>query len=292
LVIIFSRFFYMKFFNNVKTIVIIFLSFILLINILQYLSLYKEGLTYSTELTDYKPETIEDSTPSCSNASTNQGSYLDSSDVPPCYADLVNTKNGADGIYSSDYMLKTQIQSPVCPGGYIYGSSSIGTDISETNQKINTPNDVSNNTYRYDICYNIYNTGFTREMQEYMDRLYNLNLVNTPSSNTSTTTNSTPASSETKYTINDELAMNSPQNSYPEITPYQGPQVSSIPEPNSSFIDNSVNVVNGDGKCPPCPACQRCPEPIVECTKTVNYSAARDASLLPVPIIDDFSKFT
>ena len=46
-----------------------------------------------------------------------------------------------------------------------------------------------------------------------------------------------------------------------------------------------------DDKCPPCPACQRCPEPVVECKKVVNYTNAASSGQLPVPYINDFSKF-
>ena len=43
-----------------------------------------------------------------------------------------------------------------------------------------------------------------------------------------------------------------------------------------------------ENKCPPCPACARCPEPAFECKKVPNYSARTD---LPQPFINDFSQF-
>lgn len=39
--------------------------------------------------------------------------------------------------------------------------------------------------------------------------------------------------------------------------------------------------------CPPCPACERCPEPVVDCKKVIHYKDQQ----FPVPVIADFSKF-
>jgi len=41
----------------------------------------------------------------------------------------------------------------------------------------------------------------------------------------------------------------------------------------------------------PCPACERCPEPAFECKKVPNYSSTNVSQHLPVPILNDFSKF-
>lgn len=42
--------------------------------------------------------------------------------------------------------------------------------------------------------------------------------------------------------------------------------------------------------CPACPACARCPEPSFECKKVPNYNTIND-SYLPIPMLNDFSKF-
>lgn len=42
--------------------------------------------------------------------------------------------------------------------------------------------------------------------------------------------------------------------------------------------------------CPPCPAPQRCPEPMFDCKKVPNYNAVNNP-YLPVPILNDFSQF-
>jgi hypothetical protein len=41
---------------------------------------------------------------------------------------------------------------------------------------------------------------------------------------------------------------------------------------------------------PPCPACERCPEPSFDCKKIPNYSGGNGA--LPQPILGDFSAFS
>ncbi len=43
-------------------------------------------------------------------------------------------------------------------------------------------------------------------------------------------------------------------------------------------------------KCEPCPPCGRCPEPSFECKKVPNYRSV-SPSLLPKPILSDFSQF-
>ena len=50
---------------------------------------------------------------------------------------------------------------------------------------------------------------------------------------------------------------------------------------------------NSDGdvsKCPPCPACARCPEPAFDCKKVPNYKAF-STDYLPMPVLSDFSTF-
>jgi hypothetical protein len=43
-------------------------------------------------------------------------------------------------------------------------------------------------------------------------------------------------------------------------------------------------------KCPPCPACARCPEPSFTCKKVPNYDALNN-DYLPMPMLNDFSQF-
>lgn len=47
---------------------------------------------------------------------------------------------------------------------------------------------------------------------------------------------------------------------------------------------------SSEHKCPPCPACARCPEPAFECKKVPNYSRTEDINA-PRPVMADFSQF-
>jgi hypothetical protein len=43
--------------------------------------------------------------------------------------------------------------------------------------------------------------------------------------------------------------------------------------------------------CPPCPACERCPEPAFECKKVPNYRSSSIDNYMPIPVLNDFSRF-
>ena len=69
---------------------------------------------------------------------------------------------------------------------------------------------------------------------------------------------------------------------------------------NNSNKPNDTNNLNNSNKpndmisnntCPPCPACERCPEPAFDCKKVPNYSSPAIGQYLPMPILNDFSKF-
>jgi hypothetical protein len=44
-------------------------------------------------------------------------------------------------------------------------------------------------------------------------------------------------------------------------------------------------------ECPACPACERCPEPAFECKKVPNYRSPSIDNYMPVPVLNDFSRF-
>jgi hypothetical protein len=52
---------------------------------------------------------------------------------------------------------------------------------------------------------------------------------------------------------------------------------------------------NSENKCPPCPACARCPEPNITCKAVPNYSSYNnglsDSNNIPMPVLDNFSSF-
>ena len=67
-------------------------------------------------------------------------------------------------------------------------------------------------------------------------------------------------------------------------------------------IDSTLNEIKGSitqinqqkpkpDTCPPCPACERCPEPAFDCKKVPNYRSPSIGQYLPMPILNDFSTF-
>ena len=260
-----------KAFKTFKILLIIILCITLGVSLLNYFNLYKIGPNYSEgfssneELANYDITQL-DKEPSCLSGDAN---------VPACYA-TVQPERGNDYLSheDSEYILKTQIETPVCPNSpYEYGNGGFGSLLGD-DTSIVTPEDSWLKRGAHDISFNIYNRNLT-----------NITLTN----------NSTPSNIESPYTIQDDLASASAQNNnsglnglnlnYPTL---------STPEPSTSTPNTTVNSepssVN-DEKCPPCPACERCPEPVVECKKVVNYSNAANSGQLPVPYINDFSKF-
>ena len=69
-------------------------------------------------------------------------------------------------------------------------------------------------------------------------------------------------------------------------------QISNLQQSSSSSNTSSrERTVNGDGTCPPCPACERCPEPAFSCEKVINYRSPSVGQYLPMPVLGDFSTF-
>lgn len=58
-----------------------------------------------------------------------------------------------------------------------------------------------------------------------------------------------------------------------------------------SFYDRESSSENVSGQCPPCPACERCPEPAFTCEKVINYKSPSSKQYLPMPVLNDFSSF-
>jgi hypothetical protein len=77
--------------------------------------------------------------------------------------------------------------------------------------------------------------------------------------------------------------------------PYQ----ESTPETNKLINDlkgvitklNQQKNNSNTAECPACPACERCPEPAFECKKVPNYRSPSIDNYMPVPILNDFSRF-
>ena len=251
-----------KAFKTFKILLIIILSIILGISLLKYFNLYTEGFSSDDELADIEMIKGE------STCDTLESDYA----VPACYA-TVQPHRGTDYLHfdDSDYILKTQIETPVCPNTpFEYGNGGGFGSLIDENNSIVTPGDT------------------------WLKKGADISSNTIPISNTLLTTNSTPSIVQSSYTIKDDLAIASAQNNETGLKDLNlnFPLLNPPPEPSKTTTNNHSQPANvRDDTCPPCPACERCPEPVVECKKVVNYSNAANSGKLPVPYINDFSKF-
>ena len=94
--------------------------------------------------------------------------------------------------------------------------------------------------------------------------------------------------------------MTTPCSGPPSSTPVPAESPSSSPE--LITHTNTLNEIKGsiaqinqqkpsNNTCPPCPACERCPEPAFDCKKVPNYRSPSVNQYLPMPVLNDFSKF-
>ena len=77
---------------------------------------------------------------------------------------------------------------------------------------------------------------------------------------------------------------------FPMNTPAGIPGMNSVSGNDPANAGNASGGGSSDHKCPPCPACARCPEPAFECKKVPNYSRSEDINA-PRPVMADFSQF-
>ena len=198
-------------------------------------------------------EGFQEQVPECSGGA-------DTASAPACYATVKEDYNGFADVMKSDYILKTQIVTPVCPN----------SPYTEWNDSANQgDNDVSSN-------FTPFNFGFNFDLSTNLT-----NQANDPAPNVA-------PSNQSDYTENAPIVNNQPIPDYNLSIP----KINAPAEPASKDDKTSQpsEVKSNNDTCPPCPACKRCPEPVVECKKVVNYKQA-GSDRLPVPLITDFSKF-
>ena len=123
--------------------------------------------------------------------------------------------------------------------------------------------------------------------------------------NSSNSNSSNTSSSVTNITnVGEKSVSNTPDASN---TPVPSESISSTPATipgNEAIVQNTavLNDIKGSisqinqqkpkpETCPPCPACERCPEPAFDCKKVPNYRSPSIGQYLPMPILNDFSTF-
>jgi hypothetical protein len=196
--------------------------------------------------------------------------------VPDCSGDQ-NVPECRDNVtadydpysYDSNYILKTQIVSPVCPacpsvinnhdhGDNLYDGlvDETGNSIVQTSTEINQESQVSNSS------------------NEEYNRVTNVE-------NTTINNNSDSGKSNSNMNANrNEKTIGNNNISSDEILKRQ-----------KTFYDSASASENVSSQCPPCPACERCPEPAFACEKVINYKSPSSKQYLPLPVLNDFSSF-
>ena len=158
-----------------------------------------------------------------------------------------------------DYMLKSQIVPPVCPAcpPFIGANDKDKTKTSETviekDEESKSKNKESNYTFK--------------QTMESEDKAASVE------PETNGLTNSIKGLFDNKLTPNET-----------NISEYKS-QIETLKE-------ELKKLKSTDGNCPPCPACERCPEPSFDCKKVPNYRSTSVGDYLPMPILNDFSRFS
>lgn len=185
--------------------------------------------------------------------------------VPNCYKSVYS--NFDPYSYDSKYILKTQVVPPVCPacpsvinnhehGNNLYDSvvkEDKGNSITQNSTKINQQAKVSNSSNQeYKSITNIENT-----------------------------------------TINNAENKEEKVETEPKVSKKQNSLLMSdkILNRQKIFYDQKSLSENISGQCPPCPSCERCPEPAFTCEKVINYKSPSSKQYLPIPVLNDFSSF-
>ena len=206
-----------------------------------------------------------DNPPSCldpvkdEDAPSCDGEDGTNSNVPGCYNTVRDHYNGfMSDFMTSDYILKTQMVTPVCPNNPV---GEVGSEYGK-DERIVTPEDDSNKNSitKADAAKTEYDPKLVKADEKKNSAFLDMSMFGTNG------TAPAPSQEESKPDASNTYLLNAPK-------------APSAPETPASH-----------GSCPPCPACKRCPEPVVECKRVVNYNAA-GVSNLPVPMIADFSKF-
>ena len=204
-----------------------------------------------------------DNPPSCldpvkdEDAPSCDGEDGTNSNVPGCYNTVRDHYNGfMSDFMTSDYILKTQMVTPVCPNNPV---GEVGSEYGK-DERIVTPEDDKNALTKADAAKTEYDPKIVKADEKKNSAFLDMSMFGT--------NGTAPAQAPT--------------------------QAESKPEPSNTYLLNAPKAPSAPeeshGSCPPCPACKRCPEPVVECKRVVNYNAA-GVSNLPVPMIADFSKF-
>jgi hypothetical protein len=187
---------------------------------------------------------------------------------------------------NDNYILKTQVVAPVCPKDpyesamadwkkehdAIHKKEKEASDAAEKERQRKKDEDDAKNKENAlrDASYNS-----LLPLTQPQPPSNPSNLLNTPSNDL---TASSKDQVQPNFFNSNTMLNNNTQVSTPEKKE----------EPQPAKAEDKKSTPEDVSKCPPCPACERCPEPTVDCKKVINYKSKS----YPVPVIADFSEFS
>lgn len=244
---------------------------------------------------------------------------LDDDDVPDCTDEDVpycsHTVNDEDSYYGTsnynDLLFNAVPEScPACPtvlDAHTHHSSelddnttvsnSITGDDSTTNgsinqvtqsQNINNLNQQSTNVNQQST--NTSNVENTEQSSNETTNITNTNVYNTEANTTTNNSNPQENVSNTGMTNSNTGMMNSSMNGNTNQK-NQDDEINRLKGEISRLKQQSNFSGNNNDHCPPCPSCERCPEPAFTCEKKINYRSPNVGNYLPMPLLNDFSSF-
>ena len=149
-------------------------------------------------------------------------------------------------------------------------------------EQINGARSGSIMPYNSSTSYNLLNDGST----------LNPTASNATASNAeSTNHNSCSAATDDMYMLKSKMVYMNPTTGKTDSTPSKTdstPSKTDSTKPTNNYADSRDTK---QAPYPPCPACDRCPEPAFDCKKVPNYKSVAINQYLPQPVLSSFAQF-
>lgn len=177
-------------------------------------------------------------------------------DVPGCNNTVYSEYDPYN--YDNKYILKTQVVPPVCPS---------------------CPNVIS--SHGHDGLVDGSGASVTQESTEINETTEISNSSSVESTNITNIENTTINGEQKKETDSSDAATILNNNI----------KSNEMLKNQKATYDSESLSENVSDRCPPCPSCERCPEPAFTCEKVINYKSPSAKQYLPMPVLNDFSTF-
>jgi hypothetical protein len=219
------------------------------------------------------------------------------SDVPPCprpeddaipqcgSATIDKYLSDFNKLEKENYILKTKVVSPICPNNPY---DNVGSDLKREQEEKEMKEKEEKERKEKERKEKEDRERMTRDASS--NFLPNLNID--LSSNRLNLPSLPNLPSAPRNQVNQDVSSNNSPSFFNSNTILNNNSLLSTPEkktePEPAKAEDKKSTPEDLSKCPPCPACERCPEPTVDCKRVVKYKNQS----YPVPLIADFSDFS